>query len=157
MTTHEEKRRMKYPDTPYFHYYNANPKNKITTDCVIRAICTVLDKPYNTVVMEMAELQCKTGLDDAENKCIDKYMKQHGWIRVKQPKKEDNTKYTGKEFCQALQNFEKSSLGLIGCKTSKMLVSMGSHHIVAVVNNKVWDHWNSTNGKVGQIWINPSI
>ena len=42
-------------DTEYFHYNNANPKNKHTGDCVIRAISLALDKRYKDVLMEMAE------------------------------------------------------------------------------------------------------
>ena len=28
-------RQQKYPNTESFYYFNANPKNKLTTDCVI--------------------------------------------------------------------------------------------------------------------------
>ena len=31
-------RQEKYPDTHSYHYYNANPKHRFTSDCVIRAI-----------------------------------------------------------------------------------------------------------------------
>lgn len=39
-------RQKKYPDTSTFHYYNANPKNKVDDDCVIRAICTALNQSW---------------------------------------------------------------------------------------------------------------
>ena len=32
----------------------------------------------------------------------EKYLDQLGWTKHKQPRKDDNTKYTGKEFCQIL-------------------------------------------------------
>ena len=32
------RRQDKYPETKWFIYDNVNPKNKITSDCVIRAI-----------------------------------------------------------------------------------------------------------------------
>ena len=73
------KRQDKYPDTNTFHFYNANPHNRFTTDCVIRAISTATEIPYNQVVMEMAEMQCKTGFDPSENKLIDKYLTSKGW------------------------------------------------------------------------------
>ena len=38
------RRQDKYPDTEVFHYFNANPKNRITTDCVVRAICLATQK-----------------------------------------------------------------------------------------------------------------
>ena len=67
------KRQEKYPDTSTFHYYNANPHNRITGDCWARAICNALEIPYNQVVMEMAEFQCKTGY--SAEQLIDRYLK----------------------------------------------------------------------------------
>lgn len=37
------KRQEKYPETRTFHFHNANPKNRITGDCVTRALCTALE------------------------------------------------------------------------------------------------------------------
>lgn len=155
--TLEEKRRLKHPDTDTFHYYNANPKNKITTDCVVRAVCTALGKPYNDVVMEMAELQCKTGYDAGENTLIDKYMQQNGWIRVKQPRKDDNTKYTGEEFCRTLMHpIYCEELNLPDCEINRVLAHIGGHHVVAIMSGQVWDIWNSTQGTIGQVWVKPA-
>ena len=140
-------RQDKYPDTNTFHFYNANPHNRFTTDCVIRAISTATEIPYNQVVMEMAEMQCKTGFDPSENKLIDKYLKSKGWTRRPQPKKADNTKYTGTEYCEILK----------GDQT--IICSLGTHHMACIKRIdgqlKVWDTWNSTSGKVGIIWSKP--
>ena len=46
-------RQEKYPDTNVFHYYNRNPRNRMTPDCVVRAVSTGLDLPYNQVVMTL--------------------------------------------------------------------------------------------------------
>lgn len=132
------KRTDKYPETSTFHYYNANPKNRITGDCYIRAISTATEIPYNTVVMEMAELQCKTGYDASE--LIDRYLKSKGWIKHAQPRKADNTKYTGKEFCERARDYEK------------YIANIGGHHIVAIVNGKINDIWDSTSGCIGNYW-----
>lgn len=134
------KRQDKYPDTSFFHYYNANPKNRQTTDCVIRAICTALELPYNSVVTEMAELQCKTGYDISSDEGIDKYLKGKGWIKHTQPRKADNTKYTGKEFC-SFADINKN-----------YIANIGSHHIVAIVKSKIHDTWDSTDGCIGNYW-----
>lgn len=153
-----EKRKAKYPDTDYFHYYNANPKNKVTTDCVIRAITTVLKQDYNTTVMEMAKLQCETGLDVSENKCIDKYMQSKGWIRVKQPKKENGKKYTGIEFCRTLMHpiySEELNLTHLDFEINRILVHIGGHHVVAIMSGQIWDIWNSGKGTIGQVWVKP--
>ena len=139
-------RQEKYPNTKTFYYYNANPKNRITSDCVVRAISTALEIPYNQVVMEMAELQCKTGYDRGENKCIDMYLESKGWVKRKQPRKDDNTKYTGKEFCEEVQEFTFNY-------PTRMIANIGGHHIVAIMNGRVYDTWNSTRGCIGNYWV----
>ena len=141
-------RQQKYPDTATFHYHNANPHNRITTDCVIRAISTATEIPYNQVVMELAELQCKTGYDDGDNKLYDMYLKSKGWIKYKQPRKLDNTKFTGKEFCEALQEDYDYLIG----KTKRIIAHIGGGHVVAIVDAQVWDIWDSTGGCIGNYW-----
>ena len=90
---------MKIPrNTDSFVYYNANPKNKKTSDCVIRAICTALSQSYEKTIKELTELWLETGYEMSEPKCFGKYLESKGWIKHKQPRKPDNTKYTGKEF-----------------------------------------------------------
>lgn len=134
------RRQDRYPDTEYFHFFNANPHKRITSDCTIRAISRAAEIEYNTVVLEMAQMQVKTGYDVGSKKLIDAYLKSKGWTKHKQPRKEDNTKYTGKEFCQRARKYER------------YIMMIGSHHIVAVVDGKVNDIWNCTNDKVGNYW-----
>ena len=147
-------RQQKYPETSTFRYYNANPKGRITTDCVIRAISTATEIPYHQVVMEMAELQCKTCYDDGDAKLYDQYLKSKGWVKYKQPRKPDGTKYTGKEFCkEASQRFELLDRNIIA--------NIGGGHIVCIKANsfyeghKVWDIWDCTHKCIGNYWIKP--
>lgn len=136
------KRTQKYPDTSWFHYYNANPKNRITGDCSFRAISTALKQDYNTTVMEMAEMMCKTGYALNDKKGEERYLKSKGWIKCPQPKKKDGTKYTGKEFCLKIAN-----------KNESYIANIGSHHIVAIIHGKINDIWDSSDGCIGNYWI----
>ena len=136
-------RKEKYPDTATFHFYNANPHNRITTDCVIRAIATASEKDYNDVVMDLAKLQCKTGFDPSEASTFGKYLESLGFVKESQPRKSDYTKYTGKEFCELLKR--------IGNKKN-IVANIGGHHTVAIIDNKVYDTWNSTKGCIGNYW-----
>lgn len=133
-------RQQKYPDTNTFKYHNANPKNKITADCVIRALCTALDEPYETVYRELFEFSIKCGYMLNETQCYDKYLQSKGWIKHKQPRKADNTKYTGKEFCERARVYEN------------YIINIGGHHIAAIVNGKVNDIWDCTYKCVGNYW-----
>lgn len=143
------RREEKYPDTETFHFYNANPKGKYTTDCVIRAISTGTEIPYETVLREMAEQQIKTGYDMSETKAIAMYLKKKGWRKQNQPRKSDNTKYTGNEFCKEILHRSSEFAWL---RNRKVIANIGGHHIVAICNGKVWDTWNSTGGCIGNYW-----
>lgn len=136
------KREQKYPETNTFHYYNANPKNKITGDCVIRAICTAMEIPYETVYKELLEMSIKTGYMINDKKCYHKYIESKGWKKYNQPRKFDNTKYTGKEFCER-------SIG----PGKRIIAHIGGHHVVSIIDGKVWDIWNSTDGCIGNYWV----
>ena len=151
-------RQQKYPETATFHYHNANPKNRITGDCRIRAISVACEVPYNQVVMDLAKIQCETGYDQCANQGISILMEQYGWTKHKQPRKPDNTKYTGKEFCEVLQKWlhEEEVHGMMyedGIVISpRIFCNIGGHHEVAIVDGKVWDIWNSTGGCIGNYW-----
>ena len=145
---------MKIPkDTHYFKYYNANPKNKHTTDCVIRAICTALNQNYETTLQELVKMQLKTGYDISDVKCFGKYLELKGWTKQKQPRKPDNKKYTGDEFCSRL-NCDILAVG------KSVIANIGGHHIVCIKETeglhgsfKIFDIWGSANGCIGNYWI----
>lgn len=80
------KRQEKYEDTSTFHFHNQNPRGKYTTDCVKRAISAATGIRYYDVVRELAEWQCKTGLDDGEKRLHTKMLESHGWqIKIAAP------------------------------------------------------------------------
>lgn len=135
------KRQDKYPETSTFHYYNANPKNKITGDCVIRALCTAMEEPYEIVYVELLKFSLKCGYMLDDKNCYDKYLQLKGWIKHSQPRKLDNTKYTGEEFCRRIAD-----------KKIRYIAHVGGHHIVAIVNGKINDIWDSTDGCIGNYW-----
>lgn len=122
------KRTEKYPDHEHFTFYNANPHNRITTDCVIRALSTALEIPYNQVVMDMAELQCKTGFDPSTPKTYTRYLEKHGWMKCPQLKHIDGTKLTVREFVDSHP-------------TGTYLLNM-SKHLSVCKNGKILDIWD---------------
>ena len=133
-------RREKYPDHEHFTFYNANPHNRITTDCVIRALSTALNIPYNQVVMDMAELQCKTGFDPSTPNTYTKYLEKHGSIKYPQLKHIDGTKYMVKEFVDLHP-------------TGTYLLNL-AHHLTTLRDGKIYDIWDCYRyGKtVGNYW-----
>lgn len=151
-----EKRQKKFSDTDYFHFHNANPKGKMTTDCVIRAVTTVLNQPYEQTLREMTEITIKTGYMLNENKGMEAYMKSKGWTKCKQPKKYDGTKYTGREFCRTLVHptySEELQLTDKSFEMNRVLANIGGHHTVAIMSGQIWDTWNSADGSIGIVWV----
>lgn len=128
-----------YPDTDVFHFYNANPKGRITGDCEFRAISTGTGKSYNECVMEMAELMCETGFALNDWKGEMAYMKRLGWKKNPQPRKQDGSKYTGREFCKLHPH-------------GTYIAHIGGHHIVAIIDGKIQDIWDSSDGCIGIYW-----
>ena len=143
-------RQRKYPDSDFFHFHNQKPHNRITTDCVIRAISTATGKAYEDIVILLAGIQIKTGFDPSEKDGYGKLLKYLGWEMHKQPRKADGRKYTGKEFCRALNN------GEIDIESNKRIIAhIGTHHLVAIMDWQVWDTWDSSDGCIGTYWIKP--
>lgn len=136
------KRQDKYPETSTFHYYNANPKNRITGDCWLRAICTGLNEPYNDVLREMTEIHIETGYEMSCDKAVEIYLKSKGWTKMKQPRHSDNTKYTGSELCKHLAD-----------KNKRYICNIGGHHMVAIVGKKVNDIWDSAHKTIGNYYV----
>ena len=134
------KRQDKYPDTKIFTYHNQNPHNRITGDCVARAISFALDLPYNKVIMDMAEFQCKTGFDASYNE--ERFLETaYGIHKQASLRHDDNTRYTVKEF---IERFPKGTY----------ILRMPSH-LTAVKDGKNYDIWDCTksSNKVGNYWV----
>ena len=151
-------RQQKYPDTKTFHFYNANPKEKYTGDCTVRAVSTVLGKTWEDVTMDMAKLACETGYAVNSTENTDMYLEKHGFKKQKQPRKKNKKKYTGKEFCKVQQRWLDDEAnhgnewddGII--ISPKIIAHVGGHHIVAIMDGKVNDIWDSTDGCIGNYW-----
>ena len=131
---------MKIPqNTNTFTFYNANPKGKKTTDCVVRAICTALDQTYEKTVKELTDMWLETGYDLCDVKCFGKYLEAKGWKKQKQPRKENNRKYTGEEFTRIFKGV--------------CVANIGGGHTVCIKSGNILDIWDSSEGCIGNYWI----
>lgn len=110
---------------------NVNPKNKKTTDCVVRALTEATGKPYADVYMELVQLSLKTGYFINEKRLEDKFLEQNGFIKHKQPKKLDNTKYTIGELDKLVS----------GLSTKKVIVRC-AHHLACISGGALVDTWD---------------
>lgn len=135
-------------NTRYFEYYNNNPKNKRTGDCVIRALALALNKDYIDVYKELFEMSLKTGYFMASIEIIRKYLKANNMIEFKQPiifKNGSRKKIKIKEFLDKLDE--------LAILPSNIVVSTRKH-ILTLHYCKVFDIWNSSLEIMGNFWIN---
>ena len=145
-------------DTETFKFYNANPKDKRSSDCVLRAIATATGLSWDDVLDGLVSYAHIYKEMPNDPKCYGKYLEAQGFVKMKQPRKDDNTKYTGSEFCTYCSvNYTNGE---------HIVAHIGGHHTVAIVPTyegdgindryKVVDIWNSTGKTIGNYWIKRS-
>lgn len=143
-------------ETSTFHFYNANPKDKRTSDCVVRAIATATGKPWEEVLQGLTEFALKYKLMPNDDKCYGRYLESLGWRKEKQPRKDDNTKYTGSEFCELLDSEDCEYILNYKSSINTVIAKIGGHHIVCIKlhdgEHKIYDTWDSTYGCIGNYW-----
>lgn len=143
-------------ETNSFHYYNANPKDKRTSDCVVRAIATATDKTWEEVLQGLTEIAIKYKLMPNDVKCYTRYLESLGFTKHKQPRKWDNTKYTGSDFCEMLGSDNCDYILEYNTSKETVLAHIGGHHIVCIKEHdgqhKIYDTWNSSSRCIGVYW-----
>lgn len=142
-------------DTKYYHFHDANPKEKKTGDCVLRALSVVFDKPWDDVLDELVAYAHKYKQMPDDNILYTKYVKDNGYVQVKQPKHSDGRKLSGSELCSALGGIFAEH---------PVLIKIGTHHLSAIASvkderglyhYKVVDTWNCSEKKVGKMYMHP--
>ena len=137
------RREEKYPNTDVYKFHNENPRGRITGDCTFRAVALATGKTWAEVVREMAEMSIESGYAINDKKGIETYMKTLGWTKCPQPRKADNTKYTGKDWCK----YWRKKFGDKPC-----IMKIGGHHVTAIKNGKIHDIWDCSGKCVGNYW-----
>jgi hypothetical protein len=123
-----------------FYKTNINPKNKRTGDCVIRALAGASGKDYKKVAQELFELWMKTGYVFNDKHTYEKWLEQNGFVKMKQPRKLDNTKYLVGEIDE-----------LIG-SGNVAVISLASH-LTYVEDDAVFDLWDCRKKTIGNYYI----
>lgn len=119
---------------------NINPKNKKTCDCVIRAIALASDKSYEEVYRELVEISLRTGYFITEKRTYDKYLEKIGFVKMKQPRKGDGTKYIVKEIDELISS-------------SQTVIVSVAHHLTCVKEHICYDLWDCRHKSVGNYYI----
>lgn len=117
-----------------FVNFNANPKNKLGCDCVVRAISTAMREDWITVYRELCDLGAEL-YDMPFNKDVfGEYLKRKGWIW--HPCKSENGKRP--KVC----NFDKANSAILRV----------ANHLVYVSNHEYYDTWDCGSKSVYGYW-----
>lgn len=122
---------------------NVNPKGRKTGDCSTRALVGTLGICYEDVL----QLQMKWSLldfyDPTSKQTIERVLKQFGYVKMKQPKKADGTKYMVKELDQILTKQQMQE---------GVLVTVANHH-TCITEGHIQDIWNCGSKCVGNYYV----
>ena len=123
-----------------FINYNANPKNRKTTDCVIRALSTALNNSWENTYRSLVDFSIKQGLMVNDKRAYTNYLKAKGYEMLKMPRHTDNTRYTVKEFVDEL------------AKANTIYIISVANHLTVVKDKVLLDTWNCSRKSVGNYW-----
>jgi hypothetical protein len=70
----------------------------------------------------------------------------NGFVKMKQPKKPNGTKYTGVEFCGDIQNYPFNY-------PQRIFAHIGGHHVISIIDGIIYDSWNSSHGCIGNYYV----
>ena len=108
----------------YYHYYNCNPKHKLTDDCVIRAICSSTGDSWEDTIRALTEWSIKTGYMLNTPECYGKYLESIGYVKQKQPTTANGKKVRFQDFCKKFDGHA--------------ICHCGKSHVTYVADNSVW-------------------
>lgn len=122
---------------------NVNPKRRKTGDCSTRALVGCLGISYDEALKLQTKWSLKTYYDPTSKQVMEKVFQEFGYIKMKQPRKVDNTKYTVNEMDQILTRKQMQE---------GVLVTVANHH-TCIVNGVIQDIWNCGDKSVGNYYV----
>lgn len=125
------------PNTSFYTYYNANPKGKKVGDCVMRALAALPGQDWYKVYDELCVIGRRLCCAPTNDESWDTWLKEHGYVRCKMPRKEDRSLYM-------LREFVRSSL----IKDDESVIVSVSGHLTCIRDRKILDTWNCAGYKV---------
>jgi len=139
---------MKRPvNSKYYEFDTTNPNQGYRgCDCVVRSISLAMNKSWEHIFDDLCAIGRKLHRMPNDDKVFEKYLKDNGWICLGQPRKSDNSKYTGKEFIVAYESQNHNT---------SIIANIASGHLSCIIDNKFHDIWDPSDYCIGKIWIKP--
>lgn len=123
-------------------YFNPNPENSSEPDCVVRAICKITNKDWDSVYWGICTQGGIMRSMPSVNKVWGEYLYRFGFNRYTIPNTCPNC-YTIRDFC-------------IDNPYGKFVLGTGSH-VVAVIDGNYYDAWDSGSEVPIYFWTKEKI
>lgn len=123
--------------------FNVNPKRRRTGDCSTRALVGTLGITYEEAITLQAQVAIKTCYGITDKQVMEGVLKQFGYVKMKQPRKYDGTKYTVGEMDKLLTAKQMQE---------GVLITIANHH-TCIVNGIVQDIWDCRYKTVGNYYV----
>lgn len=123
-----------------FCKHNENPKTERAGDCVIRALAFALDKTWDQVFDDLCLIAKKKYLMPNSKPVFEKYLKDNGFIKRKQPTNAYCSKINVREFIDHYNYDEK-------------VVIYVKMHLTVAQGDTLYDTWDCRSKTVGNYWI----
>ena len=126
-----------------FEITNVNPKGRKTGDCAIRALVGTLGISYEQALDECCYWAKKKYYGIADKQTMELVLKDHGYVKMKQPRKPDRRKYLVMEMDQVCtpKQLEEG-----------VFVTVANHH-TCIKNGCIQDIWNCSTMSVGNYYV----
>jgi hypothetical protein len=122
-----------------FRYYNCNPYNVHTDDCVIRAITAGTGSSWEEVVLSLSKYMLKHGYMMNTQETYGLYLKDNGWVKCQAPKKSKGADMTVGEFVKKFKGHA--------------IVHVDDNHVTYIADGKIWDLWDPSTHIIGEYWV----
>lgn len=125
-----------------YTYKNVNPKHK-TCDCSTRALVSTLDIPYDEALKLQTAESLKCYYAPQSKQLMERLLKKFGYVKMKQPRKNDKTKYKVYEMDEILTNKQMRA---------GVLITVAGHY-TCIKNGTVIDIWDCRDKTVGNYYV----
>lgn len=122
---------------------NVNPKHRKTGDCSTRALVGTLGISYEDAIRLQAEAAIKHCYGITDKEVMESVLRKFGFVKMKQPRKANNTKYRVGELDQLLTDKQMQE---------GVLVTVAGHH-TCITNGYLQDIWDCRDMCVGNYYV----
>jgi len=122
---------------------NVNPKGHKTGDCAVRAIVGTLNISYEEAIDRCVYWAKKKCYGITDKQTVELVLKEYGYVKMKQPRKIDGTKYTVGEMDKVLSRKQMMQ---------GVLITVANHH-TCITGGVVQDIWDCRGKAVGNYYV----